>query len=201
MSPAAHLIPAEWLSAYYDGELDPPRQQQVEAHLSGCAECRLALAGLKQLSEALSVDDVRADALTRDAVFWRNLKPQLPDRPRAKEPAASPPDRQRVWLRWLPGLSLLLLSGGVQAVGAAITVALLVLSPSVVAPAWVASLNNLAAGAVIGWSVWLLPAEWTGWGLFAVCTLTSVGLAVLYLAWLGYEWRYGWNAGGQLARG
>jgi hypothetical protein len=32
MNRLAHPIPAEWLTAYYDGELDMARQDQVEAH-------------------------------------------------------------------------------------------------------------------------------------------------------------------------
>ena len=58
MSSTGHPIPAERLSAYYDGELDAARREQVEAHLNGCAECRRALADLKSLSEALSADAV-----------------------------------------------------------------------------------------------------------------------------------------------
>ena len=182
-----HLIPAEWLSAYYDGELDVTRREQVEAHLSVCAECRGALADLKRLSDALSADPVREEALAGEAVFWRNLRPQLPDRPAAPSTA----DALRVWLRWLPGLSLLVLTGAVQVAGVVATVVLLALSRSSVAASWTLSINRLAASAAMGWLVWLLPPQWTGWGLFALFTLVSVALAVLYLAWLGYEWRYG----------
>ena len=51
MSPFAHPIPAEWLTAYHDGELDARRRQQVEAHLPECPECRLELAGDRSVWE------------------------------------------------------------------------------------------------------------------------------------------------------
>lgn len=41
------------LEAYHDGELDPARRAEVEAHLGACEACRTALAGLAGLSAAL----------------------------------------------------------------------------------------------------------------------------------------------------
>jgi hypothetical protein len=43
----------------------------------------------------------------------------------------------------------------------------------------------------LGWLAWVLPAAWSGVGMFALFVIVSAGLAVLYLAWLGYELRYG----------
>lgn len=42
-----------WIPAYYDGELDEHRRQQVEAHLEQCIECQAELEQLGQLSRLL----------------------------------------------------------------------------------------------------------------------------------------------------
>ncbi len=44
---------SEWLSAYYDGELHGPRQQQVEEHLSNCLACHAELEELRKISKLL----------------------------------------------------------------------------------------------------------------------------------------------------
>ena len=192
MNGDGHALVAEWLSAYHDGELDAGRRRQVEAHLAGCTECRAALADLESLSQVLSADEVPADVATDEAAFWQRLEPRLIDRPRdALRPEARP---RTAWLRWLPGLGLLLTSATVQLAGAALTVAFLALAPVQPATGWAASLNHLAASAVMGWPAWIVPAEWTGWGMFALFSLVSAAIGVLYLAWLGYEWRYGLGA-------
>jgi anti-sigma factor RsiW len=41
------------LSGYVDDELTPPSRLRAERHLSECAECRRALAGLRGILEAL----------------------------------------------------------------------------------------------------------------------------------------------------
>ena len=56
------------------------------------------------------------------------------------------------------------------------------------------ALANLPAASRAALMVWLMPAQWTSWGLFALSFVLSAALAVLYLGWLGYEWRYGWGA-------
>jgi anti-sigma factor RsiW len=198
MSGDEHRLVNEWLPAYYDGEVDDERRKLVDAHLAGCGECREALVDLERLSRALAEDEVSADALTGEGAFWQSLKPRLVDR----TPSAplSETARQTTWRRWLPGLALLLASATVQAIGAATTVALLVLTPAQVATGWAASINHFAASAVMGWAGWIVPTQWTGWGMFALFFLVSSALGVLYLAWLGYEWRYGLGAANHAAR-
>ena len=71
MNRLAHTIPAEWLTGYFDRELDPARRDQVEAHLAQCAECRRELEGLNVLSQALACDDLPQEGLTEAAGFWR----------------------------------------------------------------------------------------------------------------------------------
>ena len=190
MNTYSHPIPAEWLSAYYDGELDAARRAQVEAHLPGCADCQRELAELKALNEALATDTLDAGTLTDPGAFWNNLKPQLADRLPTR-PAAAQISAQSILLRWLPGIGLLLLNGAVQ-VGAVVgTLFMLISTQLPAAPAWVSRLDRLAAASTLGWLTWLVPVNLSGVGLFAFWLIISAGLAVPYLAWLGYELRYG----------
>lgn len=50
----AHDGLAPLLSAYLDGELDPARRRQVEAHLTTCATCSQELANLRAGDQALA---------------------------------------------------------------------------------------------------------------------------------------------------
>jgi hypothetical protein len=43
---------------------------------------------------------------------------------------------------------------------------------------------------VMGWLAWLLPDQWSGLGMATFFVVMSAWLAVLYLVWLGYAWRY-----------
>jgi anti-sigma factor RsiW len=184
MSEHPHAIPNEWLAAYYDGELDETRREKVEAHLPTCASCRQELATLKSCSDALAVDRLPDDTLTSRAEFWRKLESQLPDRAAVEQ---SP-------LRWLPGIGLLLINGLVQFGAAVSTVVMLIagLLPGETQPlTW---LSRAAASSVMGWLTWLLPDQWNGLGLAAFFVVISAWLTVLYLAWLGYMWRYRWHS-------
>ena len=40
----------QWLSVYYDGEMDSPWKEKMEAHIAGCADCAKQLAAYKQIS-------------------------------------------------------------------------------------------------------------------------------------------------------
>ncbi len=175
-----HAIPVEWLALYHDGELDQARRQQVEEHLLTCAVCQRELAALKSLNRALGVDRLPEEVLTEQAAFWRELKPQLPER------AAT----SAVPIQWLPGVGLLVMNGVVQFIAAAGVVVALVAGPF----PWIAQpvgwLSRALAGWLFGWLAWLPPAEWSGWGLSLFLIALSAWLAVLYLAWLGYAWRH-----------
>jgi len=183
MSEHPHAIPNEWLTAYYDGELDETRREKFEAHLLTCAACQQELAMLRSLSDVLAVDPLPENVLTSRAEFWRKLESQLPDR--------SPVEQSL--FRWLPGVGLLLINGLVQLGAAVSAVVMLIASllPSETQPlTW---LSRAAASSVMGWRTWLLPDQWIGLGLAAFFVVISACLAVLYLAWLGYMWRYRWH--------
>ena len=192
MNPFAHPLSDEWLMAYHDGELDPARRRQVEAHLPECAACRQTLAELGALSLALAAADLPTAAGAQE--FWQRVQPRLPPQPapRARPAPLSP---RQVVLRWLPGIGLLLLNGAVQVFGLGLTLLLLGASTLAQAPAWTGGLGRLAGAilgaATLGWLGWLVPADWSGWLLIGFWLLLSVELAVLYLAWLGYELRHG----------
>jgi anti-sigma factor RsiW len=180
MNAESHEIPNEWLALYYDGELDAVRREQVQAHLPGCEPCRQELAALEALSRALAVDRIDEAALgSRSALAaWRELEPRLPERT-APAPAI---------LRWLPGLGLLMGSVLVQFVGVASWVVALAAGQF----GWVAPstdwLNDALSGWALGWFAWLVPAQWSGWGLSLLLVVVSAWLAVLYLGWLAFVW-------------
>jgi len=185
MSPDSHPIPAEWLSAYYDGELDVTRNAQVTAHLLTCVTCQRELAGMNLLSQTLATNDLVG--LTEPHLFWQNLEPQLPKR----AGASTSMDGRLILRRWLPGVGLLLINSLVQLAGLA-TAILLVLSPRLsAASSWARALESFAISSLIGWPTWWLPADWINLGLSVFFIVLSSGVAVLYLAWLGYELRYG----------
>lgn len=45
--------PTDWLDAFYDGELDPQRHQQVQLHVDNCPICREQIASRAALSDML----------------------------------------------------------------------------------------------------------------------------------------------------
>jgi anti-sigma factor RsiW len=185
-----HPIPSEWLTAYYDGELDKARQKQVEAHLAECPECRRELGEMRSLSQALGADELPQAELTGAATFWQGVQSQLPER----RPAAAPAKPQRVLLRWSPGIGLLLINGLLQVAAAAGTVLLLVPARLWSLPDWAGFGYQIAADSSLGWLAWLVPGSFSWLGLVLWWLTLSAGLAVLYLAWLGYELRYGASA-------
>jgi len=40
----------QWLSIYYDGEMESPWKEKMEAHIAGCADCAKQLAAYKNIS-------------------------------------------------------------------------------------------------------------------------------------------------------
>jgi anti-sigma factor RsiW len=190
MSENAHPIPTAWLAAYYDGELEPARREQLEAHLAVCAECQSELAALRSLSETLTTDELTGEALSDGATFWQALERRLPDR----TPASAALPARNVLVRWLPGISLLVLNGALQTAALAATALMFVLPQVRPAAAWSQGVNSLATGVTLGWLAWLLPAAWTGLGIFMAVAALSASLMIAYMAWLAYEWRYGAKA-------
>ena len=180
MNEYSHAISNEWLALYYDGELDAKRREQVEAHLPACTACQRELAALKALSGALAVDRLAANALvSRSARFaWRELEARLPERAVAASPL----------LKWLPGMGLLMANVMVQFI-AVVGVAVMLVGSQL---SWIAQpvawVNDVLFDWLLGWLTWLLPAQWSGWGLSLFLVILTAWLAVLYLAWLGYMW-------------
>lgn len=75
----------EELSAYLDGELAPPAEEEVRQHLAGCEACRLEHAGLVELSLGLEA----LPRLTAPAHFTAQVMARVVESPpqRAAEPA------------------------------------------------------------------------------------------------------------------
>jgi hypothetical protein len=44
----------QWLSIYYDGEMDSPWKEKMEAHIAGCPDCAKQLATFKNISLTLA---------------------------------------------------------------------------------------------------------------------------------------------------
>lgn len=181
MNECTHSIPDIWLAAYYDGELDQARRQQLEAHLPGCTSCQRKLDALKSLNIALAADKLTESAFTSKSAFWNEIESRLPER----APVTRAP------IRWLPGIGLLVINGLVQ-FGAAAGVVIMFVAGQfgwTASPA-VAWSNRALDGWALGWASWVLPAQLSGLGLVLFYIVISAWLAVLYLAWLGFEWRY-----------
>ncbi len=70
-----HVVEAEELQAYLDGELEAARRSEVEKHLHACAECTAVVRDLKQVSQTLQRWQVEPAPAT--------LRPPKVDEPRA----------------------------------------------------------------------------------------------------------------------
>ena len=177
MSESHHLIPNEWLALYYDGELDATRRQQVEAHLPSCADCRRELADLQALSRVLAVDRLAAPENTV-RFMWAELESRLPERAKTESSL----------LQWLPGIGLLIVNVMVQFVALASVVVMFMASQFGGIASSMAWLNRALSDWLLGGIAWLLPAQWSHWGVSLLLVIVSAWLAVLYLAWLSSVW-------------
>ncbi len=72
------------LSAYIDGELDPPAAQRLESHLAQCERCRLELEQLRATVSGLR------DLPVLEPPRSFTLSPQRVAAPRPRQPAAPP---------------------------------------------------------------------------------------------------------------
>ena len=180
MSEQEHPIPAGWLVMYHDGEFDTARREQFEAHLATCAACRRELAAQRSLSGMLAADRLADDAPGSRSAFWHELEPRLPER----APVVSSP------LKWLPGIALLIANGLLQFLAALGSVVMLLDGRFPGAAQTVSRLNAVLVGWLVGWPADLLPTKWSSWGVTVLVAVAGAWLTVLYLAWLGYVWRY-----------
>jgi len=57
----------QWLSVYYDREMDPQYKEKMESHIAGCAECSRQLEAYKKISLSLAPagDDLTEEARQR----------------------------------------------------------------------------------------------------------------------------------------
>jgi len=57
----------QWLSVYYDGEMDPHYKKEMENHIAGCADCTKQLAAYKKISNSLvpAEDELPGEAQQR----------------------------------------------------------------------------------------------------------------------------------------
>lgn len=172
------VIPENWLTAYHDDELDAVRRQQAEAHLAECAACRCKLAQLRALGAALAVDRLDPADIAATPAAWAALQAQLPSRSTAAVGLAG----------WLPGIGLLALNGTVQVIGGLCLLALM-LFPQ----AELMQVSGIIIAPLANRASWLLPEPLNTVGTFLDFTYLSLCLAILYLAWLGYTWRYRWR--------
>lgn len=106
-----HETISEQLSDYLDGELEARDQAAVEQHLSGCVNCRKALAGLRTV-----VNTARElPAAPVDIDLWRGIETRIQGDASRAVPFAPPP--RRTFAFTLPqlaaaGIALVMMSGG-----------------------------------------------------------------------------------------
>lgn len=98
----------EQLSAYMDGRLDVAQTHDVARHLSACASCQSALAGLQKTKALLR--DLEAPAMP-GLEFWTNAYRRLRVEGGAAAKARSPWETLRTGLhgtqrRWAAGLAV-----------------------------------------------------------------------------------------------
>ncbi len=177
MSEPQHVIPNEWLGLYYDGELGITRREQVEVHLLSCVDCQGELAALKALSRALAVDRLSTPEITV-RFTWAELESRLPER---AKPGIS-------LLQWLPGIGLLIVNVMVQFIAVASVVVMFMAGQLGGIARSVAWLDLALSEWLLGGITWLLPAQWSNWGLSLFLVVVSAWLAVLYLLWLSSMW-------------
>ncbi|MDR2575488.1 MAG: zf-HC2 domain-containing protein [Treponema sp.] len=54
----------QWLSVYYDQEMDPQYKEKMESHIAGCPDCSKQLEAYKKISLSFALDE---DKLTEEA--------------------------------------------------------------------------------------------------------------------------------------
>jgi hypothetical protein len=55
----------QWLSVYYDNEMDSPWKEKMEAHIAGCADCAERLEAYKKISLSLTPAEIPQEARQR----------------------------------------------------------------------------------------------------------------------------------------
>ncbi len=176
------------LHLYYDGALDPVRQEALTAHLAQCAECREELAHMKQLSALLQTYPPAPRRLS-PARFTARVQQQLI----APPPPAWNHQLQLIWQGapfaiisfWIVMQAGLLLLIGLQ-----ITIAAQLLPPEILG--WLPALSPFPEIAATATWVDILAAV-GGWILSWSGPVTlEIGLtlncALLFAAWLAVEW-------------
>lgn len=91
----------EDLSALLDGELAPPREQELRGHLAGCAQCSARAAALREVDDALRA----LPAPPLPAGLEARLRARLHEERREAATSAGPPQRgsprrRRRWVAW-----------------------------------------------------------------------------------------------------
>jgi anti-sigma factor RsiW len=64
----------QWLQHYLDGELEPPRTEQVEDHLKTCVRCGLEIDTYTRIKSALHDAAGHSPALIDDEVALQRLR-------------------------------------------------------------------------------------------------------------------------------
>jgi hypothetical protein len=84
----------QWLSVYYDGEMDLPYKEKMEKHIAGCADCAGQLEAYRKISLSLrhAEDDSTEEAMQR---VMQKLEAGRPYADYRKRPIFSAP----IWKR------------------------------------------------------------------------------------------------------
>lgn len=89
------------LQAYVDGELPPERRAQVEAALSGDADARELVAGLRNLSGLIRANEPEIKVPASREFYWSQIQRQIEAAGKNREEDIKPAASALGWLRWL----------------------------------------------------------------------------------------------------
>lgn len=89
------------LQAYVDGELPPERRAQVEAALSGDADARELVAGLRNLSGLIRANEPELKVPASREFYWSQIQRQIDAAEKQSREEAVPAASALGWLRWL----------------------------------------------------------------------------------------------------
>ena len=92
----------EFISSYYDNELDEKQKEKIEKHLEECPECRKEFEEMRKFEEVMSKMKLKKPSKEVWQVYWSSVYNRL--------------ERQIGWILLSIGAMILIFFGGYKAV-------------------------------------------------------------------------------------